>query len=99
MKKNKKINQDDLDHEEKDFLSTFEKGEWRTVKKVDKEKVRARKIAVKTLRKDVRINIRLSSTDIFNIKQIAAFEGLPYQTLIASILHKYAAGHLGLKIC
>jgi len=49
------------------------------------------------LRKDVRINIRLSSNDILNIKQIAAYEGLPYQTLIASVLHKYAAGHLDLK--
>jgi predicted DNA binding CopG/RHH family protein len=98
MKKNKKSHQNDLDHEEKELLSSFEKDEWKTIKNVEKGKVRARKTAAKTLRKDVRINIRLSSTDIFNIKKIAAFEGLPYQTLIASVLHKYAAGHLGLKI-
>jgi predicted DNA binding CopG/RHH family protein len=98
MKRNKKSQQIDLDHEEKELLSSFEKDEWKTIKNVEKGKVRARKTAAKTLRKDVRINIRLSSTDIFNIKQIAAFEGLPYQTLIASVLHKYAAGHLGLKI-
>jgi len=78
-------------------LSSFEKDEWRTVKNIEKEKMHARKTAAKTLRKDVRINIRLSSSDIFNIKQIAAYEGLPYQTLIASVLHKYAAGHLDPK--
>ena len=97
MKRNKKLNQNDLDREEKELLSSFERDEWKTIKNVEKEKNRARKTATKTLRKDVRINIRLSSTDIFNIKQIAAFEGMPYQTLIASILHKYAAGHLSLK--
>lgn len=78
MKRNKKSQQIDLDHEEKELLSSFEKDEWKTIKNVEKGKVRARKTAAKTLRKDVRINIRLSSTDIFNIKQIAAFEGLPY---------------------
>jgi len=40
--------------------------------------------------KEARINIRLSKTDLEQIKQKAAYEGLPYQTLIASILHKYA---------
>ncbi|ACJ19319.1 hypothetical protein CbuK_2134 [Coxiella burnetii CbuK_Q154] len=46
------------------------------------------------MQKDARINIRISSTDLEQIKQKAAYEGIPYQTLIASILHKYAAGHL-----
>jgi len=91
MKKSKKI---DLDEEEKMLLTSFENDEWKTVKNVEKEKARARKMATKTLQKDVRINIRLSSVDVSQIKQIAAYEGLPYQTLIASILHKYAAGHL-----
>lgn len=93
MKKNKKINVQ-LDNEEEDFLSSFEKEEWQSVKNIEKEKLIARKTAIKTLRKDVRINIRLTSNDLSNIKQKAAYEGLPYQTLIASILHKYAAGHL-----
>ena len=91
--KNKDIS---LDPEEQELLSSFEKEEWKTTKAVSKEKRRAKKIATKTLSKDVRINIRLSSSDVLNIKQMAAFEGLPYQTLIASILHKYAAGHLKL---
>lgn len=83
-----------LDREEQDLLTSFENDEWKTVKGVEDEKKIARKTAARTLRKDVRINIRLSSSDISNIKQMAAYEGLPYQTLIASILHKYAAGHL-----
>lgn len=94
MKGSKKPRKKPLDQEEKDLLASFENDEWKTVKGVAKEKEIARKTAAKTLRKDVRINIRLSSSDVFSIKQKAAYEGLPYQTLIASILHKYAAGHL-----
>ena len=94
MKKNRESTQKKFDPDENDLLSSFEKGEWKTVPNVKKEKSRAQKAATKTLRKDVRINIRLSSSDVINIKQIAAYEGLPYQTLIASVLHKYAAGHL-----
>jgi predicted DNA binding CopG/RHH family protein len=94
--KRRKSHQNDLDLEEKELLSSFENDEWKTVKNVKKERTQARNTATETLRKDVRINIRLSSSDISNIKQIAAYEGLPYQTLIASVLHKYAAGHLNL---
>jgi predicted DNA binding CopG/RHH family protein len=94
MRKNKNASQMNLDDEEKDLLSSFENSEWKTVKNLKQEKALARGAAAKTLSKDVRINIRLSSSDIFSIKQMAAYEGLPYQTLIASILHKYAAGHL-----
>ncbi len=75
------------------LLDSFEENKWKTVKKIKEEKKTARKSAVKTLQKDARINIRLSSNDLSSIKQIAAYEGLPYQTLISSILHKYAAGH------
>lgn len=96
MKRRKNSDRTGLDHEENALLSSFEKGEWKTVKNIEKEKARAKKTATETLRKDVRINIRLSSNDVFNIKQIAAYEGLPYQTLISSVLHKYAAGHLNL---
>ena len=83
-----------LEKEERELLESLEHDEWVPVKSVKKEKELAGKSARKTLSKDVRINIRLSSTDVSNIKQIAAYEGLPYQTLISSILHKYAAGHL-----
>jgi predicted DNA binding CopG/RHH family protein len=94
MKKSRKSARRKIEPKESEFLSSFERGEWKTVPNVEKEKLRARKTAAKTQRKDVRINIRLSSSDINYIKQIAAYEGLPYQTLIASVLHKYATGHL-----
>ena len=94
MKKSKKTDSSKLDHEEEELLSSFESGEWKTIKNVEKEKLSASKTAARTLRKDVRINIRLTSNDLSNIKQMAAYEGLPYQTLISSVLHKYAAGHL-----
>lgn len=93
MRKSKKDTSIKLDHDEAEILSSFEKGEWKTVKNIRKEKSLAVKTATKTLKKDVRINIRLTSIDLINIKQIAAYEGLPYQTLISSVLHKYAAGH------
>lgn len=82
-----------LDLEEEDILQSFEKGEWKSINAVGKEKKRAQTTAKRTLSKDVRINIRLSSADLSNIKLAAAYEGLPYQTLIASVLHKFAAGH------
>jgi predicted DNA binding CopG/RHH family protein len=85
-----------LDKEEKDFSDSFDKGEWQSVKNITKEKSKARAASASYQKKDARINIRLSQADLDQIKQKAAFEGLPYQTLIASILHKYAAGHLDL---
>lgn len=97
MGKQKKTPRIVLDSEEKEILSSFEKNEWRSVKTLGKEKERACNTAKNTLRKDVRINIRLSGSDVSNIKQIAAYEGMPYQTLIASVLHKYASGHLRLN--
>lgn len=82
-----------LDSEEQALSDSFDRGEWKSVKNLSKEKTKARRAAANTLRKSARINIRISEVDLEHIKQKAAFEGLPYQTLIASILHKYAAGH------
>ena len=82
-----------LEADEQALLNSFDKGEWVSVKNVKKETSLAKTAAKNTLRKDARINIRLSTNDLLRIKQKAAFEGMPYQTLIASILHKYAAGH------
>ena len=82
-----------LEQEEKLLLNSFENEEWQTVKNVEQEKKRAIEAASNYLQKDARINIRISSSDLKRIKQKAAYEGLPYQTLIASILHKYSAGH------
>lgn len=54
----------------------------------------AQKAASNALHKKARVTIPISASDLKRIKQIATFEGLPYQTLIASVLHKYSAGYL-----
>lgn len=82
-----------LDDEEQELSDSFDRGEWKRVPDFKKQSAIAKKAAANTLRKDARINIRLSTIDLMKLKQKAAFEGIPYQTLIASILHKYAAGH------
>ncbi|MEM9243060.1 MAG: hypothetical protein AAGA27_03245 [Pseudomonadota bacterium] len=84
---------DKLDAAEEDVLKSVEAGEWQSVKDLDKEKTKAIELARSTLRKSERINIRMPRADLDRIKQIAAYKGLPYQTLVASVLHKYAAGH------
>jgi predicted DNA binding CopG/RHH family protein len=89
---NNDLNQE-LDAEEKDLLESFERGEWKSVSNVEEAKAFAQEAAANYFRKNARINIRLSHSDLNRIKQMAAYEGLPYQTLIASLLHKYAAGH------
>jgi predicted DNA binding CopG/RHH family protein len=94
MKKQKKVKIQKFDSEEQGLLSSYDNEEWTSVQDVESEKEYARQAAAKTLRKNVRINIRLSEGDVLNIKLKAAYEGMPYQTLISSILHKYASGHL-----
>jgi predicted DNA binding CopG/RHH family protein len=82
-----------LDKEEQEILESFERDEWKSVDSLKEEKAFAKAAAANYLRKDTRINIRISSNDLDRLKQKAAYKGLPYQTLIASILHEYAAGH------
>ena len=82
------------DHEEKDVLESFERREWRSAKGAKREKHRYARYARATFRKDRRLNIRISSKDLEAIQKRALEEGLPYQTLIASLLHKFASGRL-----
>ena len=79
---------------EKDILASFERGEWQSVPDLKDEIARYASGAAATLIKDKRINIRLSSRDLEDIQTRAAEEGMPYQTLIASVLHKYVSGRL-----
>jgi predicted DNA binding CopG/RHH family protein len=79
-----------LDADEKELLESVERGEW---KAAGGKRERAR-YAKATFRKDRRLNIRLSSKDLEAIQKRAIEEGLPYQTLISSLLHKYASGRL-----
>jgi predicted DNA binding CopG/RHH family protein len=83
-----------LEHDEKDILESVERGEWRSVKAAKRERNRYARYARATFRKDRRLNIRISSKDLEAIQKRALEEGLPYQTLISSLLHKFAAGRL-----
>ena len=78
----------DLDKEEQQILDDFEAGEFVTVENVEAVKKEAVKIAKNSLNKSMNINIRLSERDVYKLKARAAKEGLPYQTLAASILHQ-----------
>jgi len=80
--------------EEKKILETYERGEWRSVKDLKAEVRTLRTAARNTMQKDKRINIRMSSRDLNQVQVIAAQEGIPYQTLISSIIHKYVSGSL-----
>ncbi len=80
-----------LDHEELEILNLFEAGKLEPIKNSTLEKSLAENIASAHLKKTARINIRLSEFDLSRIKRLAAQEGLPYQTLISSIIHKYAS--------
>ncbi|MDP3148765.1 MAG: antitoxin [Ignavibacteria bacterium] len=81
-----------LDKEEKELLESYENDEWVPVKDLDKKKIEYQLIARNTALKNRRINVRLSEKDLSNLKAKSLEEGLPYQTLVASIIHKYVAG-------
>jgi predicted DNA binding CopG/RHH family protein len=83
-----------LDAEEKNILESYERGEWRPINNRKAEIKKLREYARNTLQKDKRINIRMSSKDLDQVQVIAAQEGIPYQTLISSIIHKYVSGYL-----
>jgi predicted DNA binding CopG/RHH family protein len=83
-----------LDPEEKDLLDSFERGEWQSIEGRKEAFERYRDYARMTFKKDRRVNIRISRKDLEALQKRALEEGIPYQTLLASILHKYAAGRL-----
>ena len=87
----KKLN---LDAEEKDILATYDADEWQSVENSDAEIQRYRQYARATFRKDKRVNIRISTKNLEALQKKALEEGIPYQTLISSILHKYITGRL-----
>lgn len=78
-----------LDTDEEKLVTDYERGAFRPVKNQDMARKEAMEAARRYMRKDARINIRLSTADLEMLKRRAAEEGLPYQSLIASILHKY----------
>ncbi len=79
---------------EQEILASFERGEWKPVRNQKGEIARLRAAAEVTLLKNKRVNIRISSRDLEGLQARAAEEGVPYQTLMASVLHKFVSGRL-----
>jgi predicted DNA binding CopG/RHH family protein len=83
-----------LDKKELQILRDFERGEFESIQHFRREKRSLEAAAKRTLQKDKRINIRISSRDLEKLQKRAVMEGIPYQTLIASTLHKFVTGRL-----
>ena len=81
----------ELDKKEEKILKDFESGKLKRVRNAKKETSRYRQYAKQTLNKARNINIRISDRDLQKIKALAAKKGLPYQTLISSLLHQQSA--------
>lgn len=81
-----------LSAEEREILEAYEKEELKRSKNAAETQKRHQEYAEAMFRKDARINIRLPSKDLRGLQKKALAEGIPYQTLIASILHKYLEG-------
>ena len=83
---------DYLDKDEKEIMESYENGEW--VSSGDELKKEISQAAKNSILKNKRINIRLTEKDYHDIQVKAMEEGIPYQTLISSIIHKYNKGEL-----
>ena len=82
-----------LNKEEKEILASVERGEWSVTSKKS-ELSKYPEAARQMIKKDARLNIRISSQDLKNLQKRATEEGLPYQTFVSSLLHKYVTGRL-----
>jgi predicted DNA binding CopG/RHH family protein len=83
-----------LDKEEQNLMESLESDGWKSTEKLDEWKALLSNTAANTFAKDQRMNIRISKSDLDGIKLKSIEEGLPYQTLVASIIHKYLTGKL-----
>ncbi len=83
-----------LNAEEKEILKAFESGKLNKAKNANEERKTHKAVAEATFKKDARINIRLSSRDLRALQARALKEGIPYQSLVSSVLHKFVDGQL-----
>lgn len=86
-----------MDQEEKDLMKSIENDELKPVNNINLEKAKVIAAVRNTLKKDKRINLRLTQKDYHQIQIKAIEEGMPYQTLISSLVHKYLNGSLSEK--
>ena len=83
-----------LQPDELELLASYENDEWQSAKNIKEQKEQYLVYARATFRKDHRINIRISEKDLLDLQKRAIRQGIPYQTLLSSVLHKYANGAL-----
>ena len=83
-----------LDKEEKEILKEYETGQLKLSKPSEKELSAIKAAAVSTFKKDKRVTIRLYDHDFKGIQKKALQLGIPYQTLISGIIHRYIEGDL-----
>ena len=86
-----------LQPDELELLASYENEEWQSVKNVKELAAQYQVYARAAFRKDKRVNIRISEKDLLDLQKRALREGIPYQTLISSVLHKYVSGALAEK--
>ena len=107
MEKNSRHQNRVENEEDMKIIKAYERGEFvpmrnrkkvkSALRQVAKRYLKERGLSAQRLKKDMRVNIRMATADLNAIKRIASDEGLPYQTLIASILYKFANGRLVTK--
>lgn len=83
-----------FEKDELELLASYENEEWQSVKNFREQATQYRAYARATFRKDRRVNIRISEKDLLDLQKRALREGIPYQTLISSVLRKYINGML-----
>ncbi len=85
-----------LDEEERELIESVEKGEWQSIPEKEKNKFikEAKAYAEASMKKNKRMNIRISERDLRRLKIKALEENIPYQTLVSMVLHKYLSGKL-----
>lgn len=89
-----KAEKNDIEQYEKEILEDFEKGNFVSVENAKEEKHFAEEAARNFMKRDSRVHVRLSGADLNMVRRLAVQEGLPYQTFLASIIHKFVTGRL-----
>lgn len=90
MKRNNPL--EPLDREERELIDSIDRDEWTEAADARKLAKRAQLYAEATIKKDRRMNIRISERDLKNLKRKALEDGIPYQTMVSMVLHKYVSG-------
>ena len=85
---------DKLSTEERDILDRFERGELQSAPGGEHEIEAARQAVRNTFNKTKRVNLRVTERDFMLAHSRAREEGIPYQTLLSSVIHKYLSGRL-----